>query len=111
MSIGWPPQPERDKTHHQEGTLARSDPDTAGGMTPREAAGWTQPTPKQREREGKGGAGERARGKADKKATQMKASQQKIVRKFRQRDSKPDPGAAGAKRVSEGLLGLVAGKR
>ena len=65
----------------------------------------------QREREGKGGAGERARGKADKKATQMKASQQKIVRKFRQRDSKPDPGAAGAKRVSEGLLGLVAGKR
>ena len=66
---------------------------------------------RERERQGKGGAGERAQGKAGKEAARMGVTQKKIVRKFRQRNAKPDPGTAGAARVSEGLLGLVAGKR
>ena len=66
---------------------------------------------RERERQGKGGAGERAQGKAGKEAARMEVTQKKIVRKFRQRNAKPDPGTAGAARVSEGLLGLVAGKR
>ena len=64
-----------------------------------------------REREGKGGAGERAQGKAGKEAARVETTQKKIVRKFRQRNAKPDPGTTAAARVSEGLLGLVAGKR